>query len=61
LVLLKPTDTLAKFDLGFPKHVASKITIEHLLNHRSGFADIFTAKYREDQLAFDTLAKKLEL
>ena len=32
-----------------------------MLNHTSGFADIFIANYREDQLAFDTLDKKLSL
>jgi CubicO group peptidase (beta-lactamase class C family) len=58
---LKLTDTLDNFDLGFSKEIASKITIEHLLNHRSGFEDIFIAEYRENQLAFDTLAKKLTL
>jgi CubicO group peptidase (beta-lactamase class C family) len=52
---------LEGFDLGFPSENASKITIRHLLDHRSGFADIFTAEYRENQLAFDTIAKRLEL
>lgn len=54
-------DPLARFDLGFPKDIAKRITVEHLLNHRSGFADIFTAKYREDPLSFDSLDKKLQL
>lgn len=54
-------DKLESFDLGFPSNVASKITVDHLLHHRSGFADIFTAEYRENQLAFDTIAKRLEL
>jgi CubicO group peptidase (beta-lactamase class C family) len=54
-------DTLSKFDLGFPSAIANKITIRHLLEHRSGFADIFTAEYRQDQMAFDTLEKKLTL
>jgi CubicO group peptidase (beta-lactamase class C family) len=58
---LKLIDTLDRFDLGFPEEVSSKITIEHLLNHRSGFEDIFIAEYRENQLAFDTLGKKLAL
>ncbi|WP_019026388.1 serine hydrolase [Colwellia piezophila] len=58
---LQLTDTLDKFDLGFPEQVSSTITIEHLLNHRSGFEDIFIAQYRENQLAFDTLEKKLAL
>lgn len=58
---LKLTDTLDTFDLGFAEEISSKITIEHLLDHRSGFEDIFIAEYRENQLAFDTLAKKLTL
>ena len=52
---------LDDFDLGFPLDVAQKITVRHLLHHRSGFADIFTAEYREDQLAFETIAEKLGL
>jgi len=58
---LKLSDTLDNFDLGFPKDISSKVTIEHLLNHRSGFEDIFVAEYRENQLAFNTLEKKLAL
>ncbi|WP_249935927.1 serine hydrolase [Pseudoalteromonas sp. S3785] len=58
---LKLSDKLITFELGFKQLHAEKITIEHLLNHRAGFADIFVAEYRENQLAFDTLDKKLEL
>jgi hypothetical protein len=54
-------DTLDRFNLGFSKDVSSKITVEHLLMHRSGFADIFNAEYRENPLKFDTLEKKLQL
>jgi CubicO group peptidase (beta-lactamase class C family) len=54
-------DTLEKFDLGFPPEVSSKVTIRHLLNHSAGFQDIFVAEYRENQLAFNTLDKKLQL
>lgn len=54
-------DKLESFDLGFPPDVAGKITVRHLLRHRSGFADVFTAEYRENQLAFETIAEKLEL
>ena len=54
-------DKLEAFDLGFPPNTASKITIRHLLRHRSGFADIFTAEYRENQLAFKTISEKLDL
>jgi CubicO group peptidase (beta-lactamase class C family) len=54
-------DTIDKYELGFPTEISSKVTIKDLLNHRAGFADIFTAEYRENQLAFDTLEKKLQL
>lgn len=54
-------DSLATFELGFPTEIASKVTVRHLLNHSAGFADIFIAEYRENQLWFDTLDKKLEL
>ncbi len=55
------SDTLAKFDLGFSNPQTDKITIEQLLNHRSGLPDIFTAQYRENPLAFDTINKRLGL
>jgi len=58
---LRLNDSIDKFNLGFPKEISSKVTVESLLNHSSGFADIFTAEYRENQLAFDTLEKKLQL
>ena len=54
-------DTIVNYEFGFPTEISSKVTIQDLLNHRSGFADIFTAEYRENQLAFDTLEKKLQL
>ncbi len=54
-------DTIDKYELGFPTEISSKVTIKDLINHRSGFSDIFTAEYRENQLAFDTLDKKLKL
>jgi|GEM_PF-208826 len=53
--------TLDEFELGFPVETARKITVEHLLTHRSGFADIFNAEYRENPLKFDSLQKKLNL
>lgn len=58
---LSADDKLEKFNLGFPQNIASKVTVQHLLDHSAGFRDIFTAEYRENQLAFDTLAKKLQL
>ncbi len=38
-------DKLSKFELGFPKNIANKITVRHLLSHTAGFADIFIPKY----------------
>lgn len=58
---LKLSDKLITFELGFKQVHADKITIEQLLNHSAGFADIFVAEYRQNQLAFDTLDKKLKL
>ena len=58
---LKLSDKLVTFELGFKQPDADKITIEHLLNHSAGFADIFGAEYRENPLAFDSLDKKLKL
>ena len=58
---LKLSDKLVSFELGFKQPDADKITIEHLLNHSAGFADIFVAEYRQNQLAFDTLNKKIKI
>lgn len=58
---LKLSDKLVSFELGLKQLDADKITIDHLLNHSAGFADIFVAEYRENQLAYDTLDKKLKL
>src|SRR5690554_1938274 len=46
--LLNLDDTLDKFSLGFEDPKSKKITIKHMLEHRSGFADIFTAEYRKN-------------
>lgn len=54
-------DTLGQFGFGFSDPRAKAITIRQLLHHRSGFGDIFTAEYRENQLAFDTIEKRLTL
>jgi len=57
--LLSLDDTVDKFSLGFSDPRVKKVTIKHLLEHRSGFADIFSAEYREKPANYDTIAKKL--
>jgi len=54
-------DSLHSFDLGFPASAARKITVRHLLDHRSGFSDAFPSEYRESALAFRTVDEKLAL
>ena len=54
-------DKLIKFDLGFPIHIAEKITIRHLLSHKSGFADIFNNEYFETYQSLKTINDKLPL
>jgi CubicO group peptidase (beta-lactamase class C family) len=58
---LSLTDKLKDFGLEFSHSDANEITIEQLLNHTSGFKDIFIAQYRENQMYFDTLEKKFAL
>jgi CubicO group peptidase (beta-lactamase class C family) len=59
--LIKLDDTLSKFSIEFTDYQAKLITIEDLLRHRSGFADVFTAEYRANPTKFRTIAEKLEL
>ncbi|NVE94753.1 serine hydrolase domain-containing protein [Altererythrobacter lutimaris] len=54
-------DNLDSFDLGFPSETARKITVRHLLNHRSGLSNTFPSAYREDPLVFRTIDDKLAL
>jgi CubicO group peptidase (beta-lactamase class C family) len=54
-------DSLDSFELGFPAETARKITVRHLLNHRSGLPDVFTSEYRENPLSFRTIDDKLAL
>lgn len=54
-------DKLSRFDLGFQQDNVQHITVQHLLDHKSGFRDIFVAEYRQNPMAFDTLQKKLAL
>ena len=54
-------DTLEKFELGFPKGIAEKITVRHLLQHTSGFADIFNDEYFETYRSLKNIDDKLPL
>lgn len=54
-------DTLDKFELGFPKDIAEKITVRHLLKHTSGFADIFNNEYYKTYRSLKTIDDKLPL
>lgn len=54
-------DKLARFDLGFSKEIASKISIRHLLQHKSGFADIFNQEYYQTYQSLKTISDKLPL
>ena len=42
---LSLNDKLEKFNLGFSSEIASQVTTRHLLNHTSGFGDIFIPEY----------------
>ena len=44
---LKMTDTLGKYISGFPKNAASKITIMHLLKHKSGYSQYWGDDFEE--------------
>lgn len=54
-------DTLDKFSLGFTDPQTQNITIKHLLEHRSGFGDIFTAEYRKNPSKYESISEKLEV
>jgi CubicO group peptidase (beta-lactamase class C family) len=54
-------DKLEKFELGFPKEIAEKITVRHLLRHTSGFADIFNNEYFETYRSLKNINDKLPL
>lgn len=54
-------DSLDSFDLGFPADVARKITVRHLLYHRSGFSGAFPPEYGENPSSFRTIADRLAL
>jgi CubicO group peptidase (beta-lactamase class C family) len=52
---------LNKFSFGFADPKTNKITIKQLLEHRSGFADIFTAEYRKNPSKYTNIAGKMEI
>jgi CubicO group peptidase (beta-lactamase class C family) len=54
-------DKLEKFGLGFPKDIAKKITIRHLLQHRAGFADIFNNEYFKTYRSLKSINDKIPL
>jgi CubicO group peptidase (beta-lactamase class C family) len=58
---LSLNDKLEKFELGFPKDIAEKITVRHLLQHKAGFADIFNNEYFETYRSLKTIDDKLPL
>ncbi len=54
-------DTLAKFDLGFADNIANQITVRQLLQHRSGFDDIFNDEYFATYRTLTDIDAKLPL
>ncbi|MGH1366412.1 MAG: serine hydrolase [Calditrichia bacterium] len=47
--ILRREDNLGKFLAGFPDEAASKITIDYLLSHRSGYGDYFTPDFFQSE------------
>lgn len=56
----KLDDKLGQFLDGFPKVAAKKISINHLLNHQSGYGDYHTPEYREIPLEEKSLAVSVD-
>jgi CubicO group peptidase (beta-lactamase class C family) len=54
-------DNLQSFNLGFPKNIAEKITVRHLLKHTAGFADIFNNEYFRTYRSLKNITDKLPL
>ncbi|UTW56585.1 serine hydrolase [Kordiimonas sp. SCSIO 12610] len=59
--LISLDDTLDRFALGFPHDIGAKITVRHLLSHRSGFKDIFTEEYMNTYQSLKTISDKMPL
>ena len=60
---LQVTDTLGKYISDFPKQAASKITIMHLLKHKSGYAQYWGDDFEElhiDQKRIPSLVKRIK-
>jgi CubicO group peptidase (beta-lactamase class C family) len=58
---LSLTDTMRKHLPDYPSPVADKITIEQLIEHRSGLGDIFGEKFMTSRAKLRTLADYLPL
>jgi D-alanyl-D-alanine carboxypeptidase len=58
---LSLTDTIRKHLPHYPSPVADKITIEQLLQHRSGLGDIFGPKFRTSRASLRKLSDYLPL
>ncbi|HFA48624.1 MAG TPA: serine hydrolase [Bacteroidetes bacterium] len=54
-------DKLSKFDLGFPKNIADKISVRQLLSHTSGFGDIFIPEYLDNIRSYKNIGDILPL
>ncbi len=58
---LKLDDPLGKYLPQFPREIADKVTIRHLLDHRSGYGDLMTREFRQRRSEIRTIAAHLEL
>ncbi len=59
--VLSLDDRLSKFDLGFPKKIANKVSVRQLLNHSSGFGDIFIPEYLDNIRSYKNINDILPL
>ena len=58
---IKLDDPLSKYLPQFPREIADKVTIRHLLDHRSGYGDLITREFRQRRNEIRTVAAHLEL
>ena len=54
-------DTISKYLPNFPKDIAEKMTIYHVLTHTEGFTSYFNKKYINNRLKIRTVNDYLEL